>query len=119
VLLIEDNVDAVQSLREALELGDNVVEVALAGAEGIEKARAFRPDVVLCDIGLPGIDGYEVARVMRADPELRSTYLVALTGYALQEDIERSRQAGFDGHMAKPPDLGALEQMLAAAPASA
>ena len=54
MLVIEDNVDAAESLREVLELDGHEVEVAYDGAEGIEKARAFRPDVVLCDIGLPG-----------------------------------------------------------------
>ncbi|WP_170229901.1 PAS domain S-box protein [Polyangium fumosum] len=113
VLVIEDNVDAAETLRDALGMGDHVVEVAFAGPEGIEKARRFEPDVVLCDIGLPGMDGYGVARTIRADPKLRSVYLVALSGYALQEDVERSRQAGFDRHMAKPPSLSALEKMLA------
>ena len=119
VLVIEDNTDAAESLREALELGHHVVEVAYAGPEGIEKARAFSPDVVLCDIGLPGLDGYGVARAFRADPRLGSTYMVALSGYALQEDVERAKQAGFDRHMAKPPDLAALEALLAERPAAA
>jgi PAS domain S-box-containing protein len=112
VLVIEDNVDAADSLREALEFGGRTVEVAHSGAEGIEKARAFRPDVVLCDIGLPGMDGYAVARVMRGDPELRRVSLVALTGYALPEDVAKARAAGFDGHLAKPPTIEKLERVL-------
>ncbi len=112
VLVIEDNVDAADSLREALEFGDRTVEVAYSGAEGIEKARAFRPDVILCDIGLPGMDGYAVARVMRGDPELSRVSLVALTGYALPEDVAMARAAGFDGHLAKPPTIEGLERVL-------
>ncbi len=112
ILVIEDNVDAAESLKEALELNGHEVAIATTGPEGIEKARAVRPDVVLCDIGLPGIDGFEVARRMRADAELRSTPLVALSGYAGPDDVERSRDAGFDEHMAKPPDLGTLESTL-------
>ncbi len=112
VLVIEDNVDAADSLGEALELGAHTVEVAYSGAEGIEKARAFKPDVVLCDIGLPGMDGYAVARAMRADRELRGVSLVALTGYALPEDVAKAKGAGFDGHIAKPPDMEKLEQLL-------
>jgi PAS domain S-box-containing protein len=112
VLVIEDNVDAANSLREVLELGDRSVEVAYSGAQGIEKARAFRPDVVLCDIGLPGMDGYAVARAMRGDPELSRVSLVALTGYALPEDVTKARAAGFDGHLAKPPTIEALERVL-------
>lgn len=116
VLIIEDNVDAADSLREALRFGRHEVEVALSGREGIEKAQAFRPDVILCDIGLPGMDGYEVARAVRADPVLHGTYLVALSGYALPEDLDKARQAGFDRHLAKPSELGKLEEILAGAP---
>ena len=117
VLVIEDNVDAADSLREALELGDHTVEVAYSGAEGIEKARAFGPDVVLCDIGLPGMDGYAVARVMRGDPELSRALLVALTGYALPEDVAKAKAAGFAIHLAKPPSLRKLEELLGQAAA--
>ncbi len=113
VLLIEDNVDAAETLREALELGGHRVEVALTGPEGLAKARALKPEVVLCDIGLPQLDGYAVARAIRSDPELRSAQLVALSGYALPEDVQRSREAGFDKHMVKPPDMGALQALLA------
>jgi PAS domain S-box-containing protein len=113
VLVIEDNVDAANSLREVLELSSHVLAVAYSGSEAIEKARAFRPEVVLCDIGLPGMDGYQVARTMRADPELRGAKLVALTGYAAPEDVAKSRDAGFDAHIAKPPKVEALQAVLA------
>lgn len=109
VLLIEDNVDAAETLKEALSLQGHEVATAATGLDGIAKARAFRPDVVLCDIGLPGIDGFEVARRMRGDPVLRAACLIALSGYAGPEDLERSREAGFVQHVAKPPDLAALE----------
>ena len=112
VLLIDDDRDAVESLKEALELDANEVEVALDGTEGIEKARHFAPDVVVCDISLPRMDGYEVARRMREDPQLRSVGLVALTGHALDEDVERCRAAGFDRHVAKPPDPRALQETI-------
>jgi PAS domain S-box-containing protein len=114
ILIIEDNVDAAESLKEVLELGDHVVEMAGTGLEGLEKARAFRPDVVLCDIGLPAMDGFEVASAMRADPALRSTALVALSGYAAAADLERAAEAGFDRHLAKPVDLDELERVMSA-----
>jgi signal transduction histidine kinase/DNA-binding response OmpR family regulator len=117
VLIIEDNVDAAESLREALELRQHQVEVAYNGPEGLEKTRAFRPEVVLCDIGLPGMDGYEVARALRAERAQEGAFLVALSGYALPEDLERAAQAGFQRHIAKPPNLDALEELLASAPA--
>lgn len=112
VLLIEDNLDAAESLKLALELDGYEVETAGTGPEGIEKAHVARPDVVLCDIGLPGMDGFEVARRMRTDPELQSAPLVALSGYAAPEDLERARQAGFDEHVVKPPNLATLESTL-------
>ena len=77
------------------------------------KARAFQPDVVLCDIGLPEMDGYEVARTMRADPELGTVGLVALSGYAQPEDVDTAREAGFDAHLAKPPSIDTLERAMA------
>ena len=113
VLVIEDNEDAANSLREVLELDEHVVEVAYTGREGIEKAHAFHPDVVLCDIGLPEMDGYEVARAMRADVDLSRVALVALSGYAQPEDVETARKAGFDAHLAKPPSIDTLERALA------
>jgi PAS domain S-box-containing protein len=112
VLVIDDNEDAANTLREVLQLDGHLVEVAYTGREGLEKARAFRADVVLCGIGLPGMDGYEVARTMRADPGLRGVGLVALSGYAQPEDVEMAREAGFDAHLAKPPSIDALERVL-------
>jgi signal transduction histidine kinase len=102
VLIVEDNADAADTLREILQLRGHTVELARDGEQGIAKARAFRPEVILCDIGLPGIDGYGVARAIRADPALSATYLVALTGYALPDDQRRAHEAGFDRHIAKP-----------------
>ena len=114
VLVIEDNEDAADTLREVLELDEHVVEVAYSGRDGIEKARAFHPDVVLCDIGLPEMDGYQVARTMRADPELGHVGLVAVSGYAQPEDVATAKEAGFEVHLAKPPSIEALERAIAA-----
>jgi len=108
VLVIEDNVDAGFTLAEVLELEGHEVRVARDGASGIALARELGPDVVLCDIGLPDLDGYEVARTLRRDEGLRGARLVALTGYAQPEDQRRARDAGFDAHLGKPPDLPAL-----------
>jgi PAS domain S-box-containing protein len=112
ILIVEDNVDAAQSLLEALELNDHQVAVAHSGPEAIAKAREFKPEVILCDIGLPGMDGYELARTIRADELLRRAFLVALTGYALPEDRVKTKAAGFDRHIAKPPTLESLERVL-------
>ena len=112
VLVVEDNEDAAGSLAEVLQLYGHTVELAWNGAQALAAAVTFRPDVVLCDIGLPGMDGYEVAAALRTHPDTRHACLIALSGYALQEDVERARQAGFDHHMAKPPDLVALERLI-------
>jgi len=115
ILIIEDNVDAADSLREALELGGHVVVAAYDGPTGIERARALRPDLVLCDLGLPEMDGYAVARAIRADPEIGGITLVAVTGYAEPEDVTRAKEAGFDAHVAKPPSFETLERVAAQA----
>lgn len=112
MLIIEDNLDAADSLREALEFSDHRVEVAHDGRRGLELALEFKPDVVLCDLGLPGIDGYEVARRIRANPTFQRTCLVALSGYTLPSDVQRAKDAGFDRHVPKPPELEELESLI-------
>jgi PAS domain S-box-containing protein len=113
VLVIEDSVDAGQTLAEILELRGHRVSVAREGGEGLRLARTLRPDVVLCDIGLPDVDGYEIARAVRRDESLRSTRLIALSGYAQPEDLAMAIDAGFDAHLAKPATLDQLERLLA------
>ena len=114
VLVIEDDRDVRDALQVALQIDDHQVEIACAGAEGIEKARQFKPDVVLCDIGLPGMSGYEVARAFRVDPALRSAFLVALSGYAQAADLARAGAAGFDHHLAKPTTVSKIQKAIAA-----
>jgi CheY-like chemotaxis protein len=104
VLIIEDNRDAAESLRDLLESYGYQVGVASTGPAGLDQARQTCPDVVLCDIGLPGMDGYAVAGALRQHEELSGTRLIALTGYGQEEDIRRSRAAGFDEHLVKPVD---------------
>src|SRR5580704_15006448 len=113
VLVIEDDVAQAEAIKEALETPENIIDVAFNGTEGLEKARRFRPDILVCDIGLPDIDGDEVARRMRADPELRSVRLVALSARSPAEEGERSRRAGFDDYVVKPPSFDALQKLLA------
>ena len=117
ILVIEDNVDAADMLREVLELDHHDVAVAYDGPAGLRLARQFRPDVVLCDIGLPGMSGYDVARLLRAEPLLSGAYLVALSGYASPEDLRRAADAGFERHLAKPATVEKIEDLLAALPA--
>ena len=115
VLVIEDEPDVREGLRAAMQIDDHQVEIAGTGPEGIEKAREFNPDVVLCDIGLPGMSGYDVARALRADPALRSAFLVALSGYTQAADLDRAGAAGFDHHLAKPMTIPKIQAAIAAA----
>jgi CheY-like chemotaxis protein len=114
MLVIEDDDDVASAMRVVLEMDGHEVLLAANGADGIEAARASRPDVVLCDIGLPGMDGYEVARRFRTDPSLRETFLIALSGYAQVADVARARAAGFDEHLAKPASPDKVQRLLAA-----
>jgi CheY-like chemotaxis protein len=82
----------------------------------VNEALRSTPEVVVCDIGLPGLDGYGVARLLRQDPRTSSVLLVALSGYAQPEDVRRAAEAGFDRHLAKPPDLAELTRILADCP---
>jgi signal transduction histidine kinase/ActR/RegA family two-component response regulator len=113
ILIVEDNADAADSLRTLLELDGHEVRTERTGTAALEAARGFQPEVVLCDIGLPGMDGYEVARALRRAPGGAEPLLIALTGYAADGDQERTAQAGFDHHFAKPPDLERLNRLLA------
>jgi len=112
VLVIEDNEDTAETLKELLELEGHEVHVEADGLAGVEAALQFQPEVILCDIGLPGIDGYEVARRLSAARVL----LVAVTGYSSPDDVRRAQEAGFHHHIAKPADLEHLVRIVAEAP---
>jgi CheY-like chemotaxis protein len=117
ILVIEDNGDAAESMKILLGLVGHRVETASTGAAGVEVARTFHPQVVLCDIGLPGgMDGYAVAQRLRQEPALASVHLIALTGYAQEDDQRCAREAGFDRHMTKPVDFNELQAVLASLP---
>jgi PAS domain S-box-containing protein len=114
VLVVEDNVDAGDSLSMLLRLHGHEALVARTGPTALEVAAAFRPSLVLLDIGLPGMDGYEVARRLRAAPALAGVTLCALTGYSPSEAdrLKPQQQAGFDHHFVKPVDVDTLLGLL-------
>jgi signal transduction histidine kinase/ActR/RegA family two-component response regulator len=118
VLVVDDNRDAAESLAQLVELFGHDAVVAYDGPSAVERVRARQPDVVLCDLGLPGMDGYEVAPALRA-AGAGAARLIAVSGYARPEDVRRARDAGFDGHIAKPPDPDEIERLLAAPHAAA
>ncbi|MBN1237187.1 MAG: response regulator [Gammaproteobacteria bacterium] len=112
VLVIDDNVDAAESLGLLLTDQGCDVQMANEGAEALRIARQTTPDAVLLDIGLPGMDGFEVARRLRLIPALEKTLIIAVTGYGSEIDRQRSVRAGFDHHLAKPVDLDELRELL-------
>ncbi|HEX9940495.1 MAG TPA: ATP-binding protein [Thermoanaerobaculia bacterium] len=112
VLIVEDNEDGRESLRELLEIWGHEVSVAGTGPEGIERAFSGRPHVALIDIGLPGLDGNEVARRIRSVLGGDEISLIAMTGYGQPEDRRRALQAGFDRYLVKPVDPTVLLQLL-------
>jgi signal transduction histidine kinase/integral membrane sensor domain MASE1/ActR/RegA family two-component response regulator len=118
ILLVEDNEDAAESLAHLLRRRGHETHIARDGNQGLERARAMQPDVVLLDIGLPGLDGFEVARQLRGQADADGMLLVAVSGYGQEADRRRAREAGFDHHLVKPVELGELGRILALAPAS-
>jgi CheY-like chemotaxis protein len=116
VLVIDDNRDAADSLAQLVAMLGHTTDVAYDAIDGLAKAAEHAPDVVLCDIGLPGMDGYEFARQLRARATRRRVRLVAVSGYAQPDDVARAAEAGFDAHVAKPPDPERLEQVLGPSP---
>jgi PAS domain S-box-containing protein len=116
VLVVDDNQDAADSLGMLLRFLGADVRVAHHGREALDAFESYRPGMVLLDIGMPEMDGYQVARAIRSRDAGRSVPLVALTGWGQDEDRRRAREAGFDHHLVKPPDLEALRSLLAALP---
>jgi two-component system, sensor histidine kinase len=113
ILVIDDNSLAARTLQIFLADKGHQVELAVTGPQGLEKARQFLPQVVLCDIGLPGLDGYSVARQLRQEQGSNEMFLIAVSGYGQEEDQERAKTAGFDAYLVKPISLKDLERLLA------
>jgi PAS domain S-box-containing protein len=113
VLVVDDNVDAAETLETVLAMTGHETRRAHDGHEAIEVARAFLPEVVFLDIGLPGMSGLDVARRFRADPALADAVLIALTGWGTEQDKRTCLDAGFDLHLTKPVDVEAVEQAVA------
>jgi two-component system cell cycle response regulator DivK len=102
ILVVEDQDDNMQILRDLLDsVGYEIIE-ARDGAEGVKVAKVERPDLILMDIQLPVLDGYEATRQIKADPALRAIPIVVVTSYALSGDEAKARDAGCDGYVPKP-----------------
>lgn len=112
VLVVDDNIDAAQSLAMLVEISGHETQVAYDGPSALKAALTWQPDVVLLDIGLPGLNGYEVAMRIRQESKRKDIVLVALTGYGQNSDRKRSQDAGFDHHLVKPADFDEVERIL-------
>ena len=114
ILLIEDNVDACDTLKHLLALEGHTVVTAYDGSTGLAAALDERFEVIVCDIGLPGLDGYEVVRRLRASNDGAAPYVIALSGYCQAEDRARAIEAGFDQYVVKPIQPEALLALIGA-----
>src|SRR3569833_1012250 len=113
VLVVDDNIDAADTIAMFLKLLGHEVKTAADGEQALACAPGYAPDVVVLDIGLPTLNGYEVARRLRAIPETQAALLIALTGYGQESDRLQVLEAGFDKHLVKPANPQALVEAIA------
>ena len=108
ILVVEDQEDNMQILRDLLSNAGYEMIEALDGEAGVRIAVSERPDLILMDIQLPLLDGYEATRRIKADPVLKHIPIIVVTSYALSGDEAKARAAGCDAYMAKPYSPKAL-----------
>jgi PAS domain S-box-containing protein len=112
ILVVDDNKDSAVSLAMLLKITGNETYTAHDGVQAIEAVEKHRPEVVLLDIGLPGLSGHDVCRRIREQSWGKDLVVIALTGWGQEEDLRKSQEAGFDGHLVKPVDYVALVELL-------
>ena len=112
ILVVDDNVDAAESIAKILKLFGHDARCEYDGRAALAAVRDYGPDVIVLDVGLPGMDGYEVARRLRAMHGSNGPRIIAVTGYGQEEDRLRSRESGFDQHLTKPVDPEALQALV-------
>ena len=108
ILVVEDNDRNLKLVRDVLVFAGFEVLEAQTGEQGVAIAETTLPDLVLMDLQLPGIDGAEALRQLRDNPATAELPVVAVTAFAMKEDGERTRQAGFDGYITKPLSVRSL-----------
>jgi CheY-like chemotaxis protein len=118
ILVADDNIDALDSLAMLLEFAGHEVHKARDGAEALQGARDWQPEIMLLDLGMPKLTGYEVAQRVRAEEWGRLIKLVAISGWGQTEDQRRSRESGFDQHLVKPISFDSLNGILSSLPQS-
>jgi CheY-like chemotaxis protein len=113
VLVVDDNIDAAETLAMFLEYRGHAVRVCHEGPTALALADQYRPEVLLLDIGLPGMNGCDVARTLRQRRWAEAATIIALSGWNQDRDREASRAAGMNHHLVKPVDHDVLERLLA------
>jgi CheY-like chemotaxis protein len=108
ILLVEDQEMNRDMLSRRLKKRGYDVEIAVDGAEGLEKAKTASPDLILMDMSLPVIDGWEATRRLKADDETKAVPVIALTAHAMSTDREKAMDAGCDAYETKPVELPRL-----------
>ena len=112
VLVIDDDLDGMQTLAMLLRHMGHEVEFAINGDAGLAAARRMKPEIVLLDLNMPGTDGFEVARRLNADHTLRTPRIIAITGHSGDDYRTRSLAAGCEEHLVKPVDSETLLRLL-------
>ena len=102
ILVVEDQEDNRQILRDLLTNSGYEMVEAIDGVEAVAAATQYRPDLILMDIQLPALDGYEATRRIKADPTLTHVPVIAVTSYALSGDKAKARAAGCDDFVPNP-----------------
>ena len=113
ILVVEDHEENRRIMRDLLTAAGYEMLEAHTGEEGVARAEAERPDLILMDIQLPGLDGYEATRRIKANPALRAIPVIAVTSYALSGDDQKALAAGCDAYITKPIDTRTLPETLA------
>ncbi|QRK09631.1 response regulator [Archangium violaceum] len=112
VLVVDDNIDAAETLMEYLQFRGHTVHLAHEGPGAIGQALLQKPELIVLDLGLPGMDGFQVAQRLRGEPNMAGVTLVALTGYGQERDRVRAREAGIQHFLLKPVDLDELMRII-------
>ena len=102
ILVVEDQADTRQIIRDMLASTDYEITEAENGEQALAAVAKQRPDLILMDIQLPGLDGYEATRRLKADAALHAIPVIAITAYELNEAEDKARAAGCDAYMPKP-----------------
>jgi signal transduction histidine kinase len=112
ILVADDNTDAASAIAEILRTMGHEVRTADDGLAAVEAAGSFRPDMILLDLGMPRLDGYDACRQIRGMPWGREISSYAFTGWGQASDRRRTREAGFNAHLVKPVEIGAIEKLI-------